>query len=83
MTLAQLPLGGRLLVRSRVDWRTAVVSRISDEGITISVSSPKGRNYRLRRDPEAEVVCNGEIPYLFNEYAEAWNENFTQYDARW
>ena len=81
--LSDIPIGGRVLVRSRVDWRTAVVSRITDEGITLSVASPKGRNYRLRRTAEHAVgIANG-LPFLVSETRENWNENFAVYDSRW
>jgi hypothetical protein len=83
MTLASLPLGGRLLVRSRTDWRVAVVCRIADDRITISVASPKGYNYRLRRATDASIAFDGEIPFLVLEDAEAWRENFSAYDMRW
>jgi hypothetical protein len=83
LTLASLPLGARLLVRSKTDWRVAVVCRISDEQITISVASPKGYNYRLRRAPETDVQLDGRIPFLTLESAEPWRENFTSYDVRW
>lgn len=82
-SLSDLPLGGRILVRSRVDWRTAVISRITDDGVTLSVASPKGRNYRLRRTAEHAVgVANG-LHYLISETGENWNENFAAYDFRW
>jgi hypothetical protein len=83
ITLASIPLGGRLLIRSKTDWRVAVVSRIADDQITISVASPKGYNYRLRRPANARVDLDGLIPYLTIESTEAWRENFTSYDVRW
>ena len=83
MKLANIPLGGRLLVRSRTDWRTAVVSRVSEDRITLSVASPKGRNYRLARDPELNVGCENGLHYLCSENSERWNENFASYDVRW
>lgn len=83
MNLANLPLGGRLLVRSRTDWRTAVVSRVGEDGITLSVASPKGRNYRLRRDPDLKIDCENGLHYLHSEHAEQWRENFASYDRRW
>ena len=81
--LANVPLGGRLLVRSRTDWRTAVVSRISEDRITLSVASPKGRNYRLGRDPELQVGYENGLHFLCCEQAEQWTENFASYDSRW
>ncbi|MBA2335279.1 MAG: hypothetical protein ACR2M8_13480 [Pyrinomonadaceae bacterium] len=83
ITLREMPLGGRLLIRSRTDWRVAVVSRIIEDRITLSVSSPKGRNYRLRRLPESEIFFDGTIPFLVFEADENWRENFAFYDSRW
>lgn len=83
LTLASIPLGGRLLVRSKTDWRVAVVARIGEDQITISVASPKGYNYRLRRAADAPVNLDGRIPFLVIEDSEAWRENFTSYDVRW
>ncbi|MGH9949145.1 MAG: hypothetical protein ACRD6X_18395 [Pyrinomonadaceae bacterium] len=83
LKLSNIPLGGRLMVRSRVDWRTAVVSRISEDGITLSVASPKGRNYRLRRDPCHEVGNVNGLYVLHSETSEQWNDNFAAYDIRW
>ncbi|HEX6125165.1 MAG TPA: hypothetical protein VFZ23_07305 [Pyrinomonadaceae bacterium] len=83
ITLANIPLGGRLLVRSKTDWRVAVVCRITDDQVTISVASPKGYNYRLRRTADATVEFDGRIPFLTIESAEPWRENFTHYDVRW
>ena len=83
MKLANIPLGGRLLIRSRTDWRTAVVSRVSEERITLSVASPKGRNYRLGRDPKLEVECENGVHILCSKQTEQWRENFATYDTRW
>ena len=83
LRLSDIPLGGRLLFRSRKDWRTAVVSSISTDKITISVSSPKGRSYRIRRDPDAAVFTNGAFFLLDYEHLDSWNENLASYDARW
>ena len=83
ITLAKIPLGGRLLVRSKTDWRVAVVCRIGEDKVTISVASPKGYNYRLRRPLDAVVDFDGRIPYLIAETNETWRDNFTSYDVRW
>jgi len=83
ITLANIPLGGRLLVRSKTDWRVAVVCRIAEDKITISVASPKGYNYRLRRPLDAVIDFDGRIPYLIADTAETWRENFSSYDVRW
>lgn len=83
ITLNQLPVGSRLLVRSRVDWRFASVSRIADGRIVITVCSPTGRTYRLNREFDTAVAIDGSIPVLVNEGSEDWRDNFSRYDFRW
>lgn len=83
ITLRELPIGARLLIRSKTDWRSAVVSRFDLEKVVLSVCSPTGRTYRLRRDMEAEIIFDGRIPILKIETEEDWRENFTKYDFRW
>jgi len=82
-TLRELPIGARLLIRSKTDWRSAVVSQFAIEKVVISVCSPTGRTYRLRRASEAEIIFDGGIPILKIESDEDWRENFTKYDFRW
>lgn len=82
-TLRELPVGARLLVRARADWRSAVISQFGVEKAVLSVCSPSGRTYRLRRDPESEIIFDGKIPILKIEAEEDWRENFTKYDFRW
>jgi len=81
--LGTLPLGARLLFRSRSDWRTAVVSRKTDDGVTLSVASPKGRNYRLRRDAELAVGIADGLYFLHSQASDVWTDNFASYDSRW
>lgn len=81
--LGVLPVGCRLLVRSRIDWRVAVIARKNNDSIVLSVSSPKGRNYRLARPMESVLDFDGRIPYLPAEELEYWRENFSRYDRRW
>jgi len=83
ITLREMPLGGRLLIRSKKDWRVAVVSRICDGSITLSVASPKGGNYRLRREPDSAVSYDGRIAFLQCDTGDTWRENFSSYDLRW
>ena len=83
LTLAVLPLGGRLLVRSKKDWRVAVVSRIAEGSITLSVASPRGGCYRLRREPHTALNFDSGIPFLLSDPAENWRDNFSVYDPRW
>ncbi|MEJ7622886.1 MAG: hypothetical protein WKF34_02730 [Pyrinomonadaceae bacterium] len=83
LTLMSLPVGSRLLVRSRKDWRFATVSRVADEKIVLTVSSPSGRNYRLRPEASREIFMEGLIPILAGEEPDDWRENFCRYDCRW
>lgn len=71
------------MVRSKKDWRFAAVSKIADERIVLTVCSPSGHTYRLRRefDTAVEVHCN--VPVLVTDEAENWRDNFCRYDVRW
>ncbi len=81
--LGELPIGGRLLVRSKKDWRVAAVSRITEEKVTLIVCSPFGRTYRLHRKLDSEIVFDGKIPILKYALEENWRDNFSTYDIRW
>ena len=83
ITLRQMPIGARLLIRSKTDWRSAVVCRFNEEKATLSVCSPTGRTYRLHRNLESEIVFDGIVPVLKIESIDSWRENFTKYDLRW
>ena len=83
ITLDQLAVGTRLLVRSRLDWRFAAVSRIAEDRVVLTVCSPSGRTYRLRREMDSEVLMEGTIPILPHDRADDWRENFSPYDHRW
>lgn len=83
ITLDSLPIGARLLVRSKKDWRNAVISKITDEKVLLIVCSPLGRTYRLSRKANAEIIFDGKIPLLKIDSDENWRENFSQYDIRW
>ncbi len=81
--LGNFPVGCRLLVRSKKDWRFAVVCRKSDEFISIAVASPRGGTYRLKRPADLEIFFDGQIPYLLAKEPDVWRENFSRYDVRW
>ena len=83
LTLNILPVGSRLIVRSRTDWRFAAVSKIVDERVTLSVCAPSGRTYRLRRTLDAEIFMEGLIPVLPYDTSDTWRDNFCGYDIRW
>lgn len=80
--LADLPIGSRLLVRSKKDWRNGVISKIVEGIVTIIVSSPGGYSYRLRKTLQTEITFDGELPILENS-DENWRDNFSKYDVRW
>lgn len=85
LRLADLPIGARLLVRSRSDWRTAAISRfLEDTGtVVLTVCSPSGHAYRLRRDLSTEVFLEGGFAILPSDADDTWRDNFTGYDRRW
>ena len=83
ITLQQLTVGSRLVVRSKLDWRFAAVSKIVDERVVLTVCSPSGRTYRLRRDLNSELLLEGTIPILAYDETDNWRDNFSPYDARW
>lgn len=79
-TLAALPVGARLILRCRKDWRVAAVAFISPEQVTLSVASPSGHTYRVRRPPNALLNFEGDIPVLGEG---CWRIGLARYDARW
>lgn len=83
ITLNTLAVGSRLIVRSRTDWRFAAVSKIVEGRVTLTVCSPSGRTYRLRRDLNAELSMEGFIPVLPYDTDDTWRDNFCGYDTRW
>jgi hypothetical protein len=82
ITLGELPIGARLLVRSKKDWRTAVISKVIEQTVTLIVASPSGYSYRLRRNLQTEIFFDGILPIL-EKHEEDWRENFSKYDTRW
>ena len=83
ITLEKLSVGDRLLVRSRMDWRFAAVSKIVEEKVVLTVCSPTGRTYRLRRELDTAVSMEGTIPILIYDSHDTWRDNFGRYDHRW
>lgn len=82
-TLDKLVIGTRLIVRSRTDWRFAAISKIADERVVLTVCSPTGYTYRLRRDLDTEVILDGKLLILPYETDDTWRDNFGRYDSRW
>lgn len=81
--LDQLPVGSRLMVRSRADWRFAAISRVAEERIVLTVCSPSGYCYRLRREPNTALEFDGKLYVLPYDCDDTWRENFSSYDVRW
>src|ERR1700745_778197 len=73
--LSDLPIGARLLVRSRRDWRVAAISRTVEEVTVLTVCSPSGYSYRLRRDSSTGVIIEGNFAILPADYQNTWREN--------
>jgi hypothetical protein len=80
LTLARLPIGAHLILRCRKDWRDATVVAVTLEAVTLSVGTPRGRTYRVRRPPDARLSFEGEIPVLGEG---SWRAGFAKYDIRW
>lgn len=83
ITLREFHVGSRILIRSKKDWRVAVISALSAETVTLIVCSPSGRTYRLRCNLECEIIYDSKIPLLKTETGENWRDNFSKYDFRW
>ncbi|MCP9496720.1 MAG: hypothetical protein MSG64_19965 [Pyrinomonadaceae bacterium MAG19_C2-C3] len=87
ITLATLPVGARLIVKCRADWRTATISRHTPERITLTVHAPRGGTYRIRRPLETTLYFDGSIPILNatdHECSRAvWLGGMAHYDVRW
>ena len=79
-TLGSLPLGSRIILRSRKDWRTAAVVAITMERITLAVASPSGHTYRMHRPIDTPIMFDGPIPVLGNG---GWRVGLARYDVRW
>ncbi len=84
MLFSELPIGARLILRCRKDWREAVVSRFYNEKAVLSVASVTGKTYRVRRPVDSELQFDGVIPILPVDCEEIeWRENFLRSDYRW
>lgn len=80
LTLADLPVGARLVLRCRKDWRDATIAAVSLESITLSVGSPSGHTYRVRRPTDSLLSLDGSIPVLGEG---SWRAGRVRYDFRW
>ena len=81
-TLGSLPLGARLVLRCRKDWRAATVAFIDNatDRVVLSVGSPGGHTYRLRRPADSPLTHDGPVPVLGEGH---WRSGLARYDVRW
>ncbi|MBK9528931.1 MAG: hypothetical protein IPO41_11580 [Acidobacteria bacterium] len=70
-------------MRSKKDWRSAAVSKIVDQRIVLTVCSPSGYTYRLRREFDTVIAVHKNVPVLVGDETENWRDNFCRYDVRW
>jgi hypothetical protein len=82
LTLGSLPVGARLILRCRKDWRAAAVCALEPDldRVVLTVASPSGHSYRLRRPAHAALTLDGLIPVLGEG---TWRACFARYDLRW
>jgi hypothetical protein len=78
--LDSLPVGAYLVLRCRKDWRVATVAARSLEHVTLSVGTPRGRTYRVKRPPDTIIIFDGPFPILGEG---CWRAGLVRYDARW
>jgi hypothetical protein len=82
LLLGALPVGARLILRCRKDWRAAAVAAYEpDRGrVVLSVASPTGHTYRVRRPADSVLTPDGPLPVLGGG---VWRACFARYDLRW
>ena len=81
-TLGSLPVGARLILRCRADWRAATVASFERDRdrVVLNVASPSGHTYRVRRPSEAALAYDGHLPVLGEGQ---WRAGLARYDVRW
>jgi hypothetical protein len=81
-TLGSLPVGARLILRCRADWRAATVAAFEAElgRVVLNVASPRGGTYRVRRPSDAPLSHDGHVPLLGEGQ---WRAGLARYDVRW
>ncbi|MBK7705308.1 MAG: hypothetical protein IPJ30_05885 [Acidobacteria bacterium] len=78
--LCELPVGARVIIRCKHDWRSAAISRLGEERVVLTIASPTGRNYRKSCPAETFVDLAGTLPVIGEG---PWRESFVRYDYRW
>lgn len=81
-TLGSLPVGARLVLRCRADWRAATVAAYEPESarVVLNVASPRGGTYRVRRPADDALTHDGHVPVLGRGH---WRAGLARYDVRW
>ncbi len=81
-TLGSLPVGARLILRCRADWRAATVASYEPDAdrVVLNVASPHGHTYRVRRPAAATLAHDGHLPILGEGQ---WRAGLAHYDVRW
>jgi hypothetical protein len=81
-TLGSLPVGARLILRCRADWRAATVASFETHlgRVVLNVASPTGHTYRVRRPADAALSHDGHLPVLGEG---RWRAGLARYDVRW
>jgi 7-keto-8-aminopelargonate synthetase-like enzyme len=81
-TLGSLPVGARLILRCRADWRAATVAAFdaATARVVLNVASPTGHTYRVRRPADAPLAHDGHFPVLGEGQ---WRAGLARYDVRW
>jgi hypothetical protein len=83
ITLSDLPVGTRLLIRTKKDWRSAVISRTGETDVALRVCCSSGRTYWTKRASEMFVVREENIFRLETIADEDWRTNFAKFEVRW
>jgi len=81
-TLGKLPVGARLILRCRADWRAATVAAFdaAKARVVLNVASPGGHTYRVRRPADSPLAHDGHLPILGEG---SWRAGLARYDIRW
>ncbi len=82
LTLGSLPVGARIILRCRADWRAATVAAYEPETnrVVLNVVSPTGHTYRVRRPEDSPLTRDGDVPVLGEGH---WRVSLARYDVRW
>ena len=81
-TLGSLPVGARLILPCRADWRAATVASYEPDAdrVVLNVASPHGHPYRVRRPAASALAHDGHLPILGEGQ---WRAALARYDVRW